>query len=203
MNVSMLIEIFGYIGSALVVVSMLMSSVVKLRIINTAGSVISGTYALIIGSFPLALMNFCLIVINVYNLFKLLKSEQQYDLIEEKTNDAFLNYFLERYKDDIRTYFPGFQADTAGIDQAYIICCNGTPAGVMLGRQKGEGVIDIVIDYSIPAYRDCSIGSFLYPRLQKKGIRMLRFAQKETETHVAYMQKMGFVSENHVYIKNL
>lgn len=203
MNVSMLIEIFGYIGSALVVVSMLMSSVVKLRIINTAGSVISGTYALIIGSFPLALMNFCLIVINVYNLFKLLKSEQQYDLIDEKTNDAFLNYFLERYQDDIRTYFPEFQADTAGIDQAYLVCCNGTPAGVMLGRQKGEGVIDIVIDYSIPAYRDCSIGSFLYPRLQKKGIRMLRFAQKETETHVAYMKKMGFVSENHVYIKNL
>ena len=45
----MWIEIFGYIGSALVVVSMLMTSVVKLRVINTVGSLISGTYAFSIG----------------------------------------------------------------------------------------------------------------------------------------------------------
>ena len=50
MNTSMIIELAGYLGSVLVVVSMLMSSVVKLRIINTAGSIISATYALIIQS---------------------------------------------------------------------------------------------------------------------------------------------------------
>ena len=44
MDTAMLIEIFGYIGSARVVVSMLMSSIVKLRVINIFGSVISGTY---------------------------------------------------------------------------------------------------------------------------------------------------------------
>ena len=66
------IELFGYLGSTLVVVSMLMASVVKLRVINTAGSVISATYALIIGSYRLVLMNTCLIVINVYNLYKLM-----------------------------------------------------------------------------------------------------------------------------------
>ena len=70
----MVLEIFGYVGSFLVVVSMLMSSVVKLRLINTAGSVISLVYAFICGAFPLALMNACLVVINIYNLFKLLKS---------------------------------------------------------------------------------------------------------------------------------
>ena len=79
MDVSIMIELFGYLGSTLVVVSMLMASVVKLRVINMIGSIISGTYALIIGSFPLALMNFCLIVINAYNLIRLLKSDKQYD----------------------------------------------------------------------------------------------------------------------------
>ena len=77
MNTSTIIEIAGYVGSTLVVVSMLMSSVVKLRVINTIGSVISATYALIIHSYPLALMNICLIIINVYNLMKLLKTKQQ------------------------------------------------------------------------------------------------------------------------------
>ena len=46
MTTELLVELFGYLGSVLVVVSMLMASVVKLRVINTFGSVISGTYAL-------------------------------------------------------------------------------------------------------------------------------------------------------------
>ena len=48
MDTKLLIELFGYLGSALVVVSMLMSSVVRLRVINTIGSVIFAIYALII-----------------------------------------------------------------------------------------------------------------------------------------------------------
>lgn len=199
----MLIEIFGYIGSVLVVVSMLMSSVVKLRIINTIGSIISGTYALIIGSFPLALMNFCLIVINVYNLFKLLKSEQQYDLIDVKIEDAFLSYFLEYYKNDIQIYFPGFKMDNMLVNQVYIVCCNGNPAGVLLGKKKEEGIIDIEIDYSIPLYRDCSIGNYLYSKLPEKGIHTLIFARKESEAHISYLNKMGFVKENNMYLKKL
>lgn len=68
MNVSMLIEMVGYLGSVLVVVSMLMSSVIKLRVINTIGSGIFAVYALIIHSYPTALMNFCLVSINVYKM---------------------------------------------------------------------------------------------------------------------------------------
>ena len=40
-----MIELIGYLGSALVVASMLMSSVVKLRVINTIGSGIFAAYA--------------------------------------------------------------------------------------------------------------------------------------------------------------
>ena len=66
-----MIELIGYLGSALVVVSMLMSSVVKLRVINTIGSGIFAAYALMIHSYPTALMNICLVGINIYNLLKL------------------------------------------------------------------------------------------------------------------------------------
>ena len=84
MNTAMLIEIFGYIGSGLIVISMLMSSIVKLRIINTIGSVISGIYAMICGAFPLSLMNGCLISINIYNLFKLWKEQKEYDTVDKE-----------------------------------------------------------------------------------------------------------------------
>lgn len=76
MDTAIIIEIFGYIGSSLVVISMLMTSIVKLRIINMIGSVISGIYAVICGAFPLAFMNACLIIINIYNLIKLQKTKQ-------------------------------------------------------------------------------------------------------------------------------
>ena len=46
----MYVELIGYLGSLLIVVSMLMTSVVKLRIINTVGSVIFTGYALTIHS---------------------------------------------------------------------------------------------------------------------------------------------------------
>ena len=143
MNTQMMIEIFGYIGSGLVVISMLMSSIVRLRVINTIGSVISAIYAVVCGAFPLALMNVCLIVINVYNLIKLLKTQQVYDLVHARADDAFVAYFLERYKDDIRTYFPGFAKDDAAGAQAYLVCCNGNAAGLLLGRQaRGAGLFD-------------------------------------------------------------
>ena len=64
MDTATWIEIIGYAGSALVLVSFLMSSVVKLRIVNTIGSLIFAVYALIIKSYPTAILNICLVCIN-------------------------------------------------------------------------------------------------------------------------------------------
>lgn len=75
-----MVELIGYLGSVLVVVSMLMSSVVKLRVINTIGSGIFAGYALLIHSYPTALMNACLVGINLYNLVRLRQGDRSYDL---------------------------------------------------------------------------------------------------------------------------
>ena len=197
-----MIEIFGYIGSALVVLSMLMSSIVKLRVINTIGSLISGIYAIICGAFPLALMNACLIIINGFNLYKLLRTKQSYDLIAGKVDDPMATYFIKRYADDIRTYFPDMDRYDLTDKKVYMVCCDGNPAGVMLGEVK-NGIIDIMIDYSTPAYRDCSVGAYLYSRLPSENITMLRFSQTVTDIHGSYMQKMGFTKEVGGYVKKL
>lgn len=202
MNTSMIIELFGYLGSTLVVVSMLMSSVVKLRVINTIGSIISGTYALIIHSYPLALMNICLIVINCYNLAKLLKSEQQYDLIRVNTGDGFLAYFIARYREDIQNFFQGQDLDSPASNAAYIVCCGEAPAGLLLGNISENGTLDITVDYTTPTYRDCSVGKYLYAKLPEDGIRKLVYSGK-SEKHAEYLQKMGFVSKNGIYEKTL
>ena len=108
-----MIEIIGYLGSALVVASMLMSSVVKLRVINTIGSGIFAAYALMIHSYPTALMNVCLVGINIYNLVKLTQKEQNYDLIDAAQGEGLLRYLLDHYREDIQAYFPSFSAGSA------------------------------------------------------------------------------------------
>ena len=203
MNTKMMIEIFGYVGSFLVVFSMLMSSVVKLRIINTLGSIVSGTYALIIGSFPLALMNGCLIIINIYNLFKLRKMDKTvYDIVDGDAGEAYFQYFINHYLADIKSFFPYFDEKGALGDAAYIVCCNENPAGIFLGSKQENGTVDIILDYSTPTYRDCSVGQYLYQELPKYGVKQLIFKDK-AEKHEGYLQKMGYVNQGGRYVKNL
>ena len=64
------LEIFGYIGTTLVVISMMMSSLTKLRIINICGSIISTIYAIICNTWPIVVMNISLILINLFHLIK-------------------------------------------------------------------------------------------------------------------------------------
>ena len=61
------LEIIGYLGTALTLMSMMMTSIVKLRIWSTTGSFISMIYAIIGGAWPVVFLNVGLIVINVYN----------------------------------------------------------------------------------------------------------------------------------------
>lgn len=202
MKTTTIIELAGYLGSTLVVISMLMSSVIKLRVINTIGSCISATYALIIHSYPLALMNICLIIINCYNLAKLLKSEQQYDLIPANTDDAFLAYFTAHYRQDIRNFFPEANLNVSASDTAYIVCCKTVPVGLLLGNRTEKDALDITVDYTTPAYRDCSVGKYLYSKLPEQGIRKLIYSDV-SQGHEDYLLKMGFVHENGVYEKLL
>ena len=200
MDTKMILEIVGYIGSILVVVSMLMSSIVKLRVINTIGSVISGVYAIICGALPLALMNLCLIAINVYNLFLLLKTKQIYTMISSNVDDTSIKYFIKQHKEDIDTFFPEFHKSDLSGKESYLVCHNDTAAGLLIGeRRNGELYIDL--DYTTPVYRDCSVGTYLYPQLASLGMQTLIFSHKASETHIVYMHKMGFVCENGVYIR--
>lgn len=77
MDTSMIVEMVGYLASFLILVSFLMSSVIWLRIVNSVGAFIFVIYALIIHSYPTAVMNLCLIIVNMYYLHKLTKERRQ------------------------------------------------------------------------------------------------------------------------------
>lgn len=202
MDTRMIVELVGYFSSLLVLVSFLMTSVIRLRIVNSIGAIIFTVYATIIGSYPTALMNLCLVGINMYNLHKLLKSQKRYDVITEEPEAAGLQYFLNYYAEDIRKFFPDFRSGETEADAAYMVVHDTIPAGVLLGRKKGDGTLEISLDYTTPQYRDCSVGRYLYGALGGQGIVKLSFPDAPAE-HEDYLKKVGFVKENGVYERTI
>ena len=205
MDSQMMIEMVGYLGSALVLVSFLMTSVWKLRVVNTIGSVIFMTYALIIHSYPTAIMNFCLVLINLRFLWKMRHTGKEYDLVQLEDTDLYLQYLLKRQGEDIKTLFPGIKLtpheDLEDVNRAYLITCGGAPAGITLGKQEGD-TLSLVLDYSLPEYRDFSLGAYLFNQLKHKGVKKVIY-NGPTENHMPYLNKMEFVKVNEVYEKNL
>ncbi len=86
MTFDMWMEIFGYIGSGLVIISMLMTSVVKLRVINMCGATISAVYAAVIAAWPVVLLNAALILIQILQLIRLQKEKQRAKKAPSATN---------------------------------------------------------------------------------------------------------------------
>lgn len=88
------------------------------------------------------------------------------------------------------------------MDVAYLVCTDAVPAGILLGKRMKEGTVEIILDYSTPAYRDCSVGAYLYSKLPERGIHKLVYAGTG-EKHEPYLRKMGFVLKGEVYEKKL
>ena len=70
-----LLEIVGYVGMALVLLSMMMTDTKKLRIINLVGSVVCMIYGVLTQTWPTALLNMGLAIINIVQLIRLKKKK--------------------------------------------------------------------------------------------------------------------------------
>ena len=151
---------------------------------------------------PTAIMNMCLVLINVYYLVKMSRqSDKEYDLVKAENGDSLLKYTIERYRSDIEKCFPGNSIDFSQANCNYVICHEGKPAGIMIGKRTGEE-IDILLDYSIPEFRDFSIGNFLFSKLPSEGIKTVTYRGSD-ENHKDYLTKTGFVNKGDYYEKKL
>lgn len=70
-----LLEAVGYLGMALVLLSMMTNNVEKLRLLNLSGSVISMIYGILTRTWPTALLNLGLAIIHIVKLFNMKKQK--------------------------------------------------------------------------------------------------------------------------------
>ena len=65
------VEWLGYLASLVILISLTMTSIVKLRWINLVGSILFTIFAYLIDSTPTIFMNIGIICINLYFLYKI------------------------------------------------------------------------------------------------------------------------------------
>ena len=192
-------EIIGYVSTVLVLVSFLMASVVKLRVINTIGSGIFVVYALLIGSYPTAILNLGIVTINIYFLVRLLRAEKLTTMLPIETDNAYLKEFMTFYGGDMQRFFPEVALEKDQADAAYFVYYDLVPVGVLLGKKQDDGSLRILVDYSTPKYRDASVGRFMYKKLLSNGqYTRLEFADP-SEKHEKYLKTMGFIKDGSLY----
>ncbi|WP_144212782.1 YgjV family protein [Shewanella donghaensis] len=69
-------EWVGYLASVVVAISLMMSNIKKLRWWNLIGAALFVAYGLAIDALPVALVNFFIVLIDIYYLVKLYKEPE-------------------------------------------------------------------------------------------------------------------------------
>ena len=194
-----LIEWIGYAASVLILVSLIMTSIVRLRWINLAGALLFAFYGFMIHSIPTGVMNSVIVLVNIHFLIKIHRSREYFSILNTQPHDHYLVHFLDFYKNDIGKFYPDFDLKTKSCDVSFYVLRNMTTAGLFMGKRLDDQSLQILIDYATPAYRDFKVGRFIYSEKESMfralGYRRL-FASSKNAQNAAYLKRMGFVEDD-------
>jgi hypothetical protein len=193
-------SIIGWGGSALVVVSLLQTRILRLRVLNLVGCVILVGFNLAIPVWPMVGMNAVLAVINVVHLWRLLRhrhDDLEYAVLEVNSTDAYLGHVLTAHQTDIAKFNPAFKSAagaSAASPYAFLVQRGERTVGVVLAHDAGSGRAQIDLDYVLPKYRDFTPGEFVYRRsdvFTDHGFHQV-MAPPRMRDSAPYLKKLGF-----------
>jgi hypothetical protein len=171
------LDLFGWCGSALLIVSLLQTRVLRFRILNLCASISLIMFNALLGVWPAVGMNLATSSINIFFIVRMLRErhdEAAFDVLQVGPGDVYLRHFLGVHASDIGRYQPGFDADQLGADDlAFQVEKGDETVGVVLIRREGD-VARVLLDYVTQRYRDFSPGEFVWnrtPRLRARGFR--------------------------------
>ena len=193
MDTELIYELIGYAASLLVAISLMMSGIVKLRLVNMAGAITFTIYGILINSMPVAFMNAFIVIVNIYHLANIFQKKTEFDIIEVDPDNPVLNRFLTYHKEEISGQQPAFD-----FEKSYpfnlMIFNKMVPVGVLTGWKDGT-VLHVDLDFVVPSHRDFKAGEYLYQDRKdfflERGIGIIQ-AKKGDQSHNHYLMKMGF-----------
>lgn len=198
-------ELIGYVASALVVVSLAMTSVVRLRAISLVGSIAFVVYGAMIGSVPIMVTNAAIAALNLWFLRRELGGKRNLGAIVVPVDDPFLVDFLSYHLGDIQRFQPAFRPDAERASLALLLMRDGLPAGVLMGSQVDDELV-VQLDHVIKPFRDSQISTWLYGSgssvFRRLGIDRIS-SERGTEAHNHYLTRNGFVRVDDRYVLTL
>lgn len=161
-----MLEIVGWLGSALLVVSLLQTRVMRFRVLNAAASAVLIGYNLAIQVWPMVGLNVVLVGINAWVVWGLLRRRHDaraYDVVPLGVDEPFLAHLLTRHAEDIAAHNRGSEAVLAQARHAFVVTSGDDLVGVVLSREgRAPDEQQVVLDYVLPPYRDFTPGEFVY-----------------------------------------
>ncbi len=188
-------EIIGYAGSVLVAVSLMMSSLVRLRWINLVGALTFAVYGWFVGAYPVLVVNGFIVLVNVFYLHRMSRMKDYFSLMPiRRLDNKYLETFLTFHHADIERFFPGFSLEDLRNPRMTFILRNVNPAGLVIYEEDGQEV-RIHLDYVLPSYRDLRCARFfmdeLAPIWRERGIKKM-LSPAAGATHRDYLKRLGF-----------
>ena len=199
------VELIGYLGSILVAISLMMKSLLRLRIINLFGALFFTIYGVLLSAYPVAFLNGIIVCIDLYYLFQMWQQKDFFTLLEVSPEGKYLNAFVQFYRDDILEIIPTYTSTTGNDVLCFFILRNMMPAGPFIARVR-DAEAQIQLDYVIPNYRDFKVGRFIFEEnaafFRERGIR--RFVSDGgSPIHRKYLEKMEFVHQGNMYVHEI
>jgi len=198
------LDLFGWAGSALLIVSLLQARVLRFRVLNlVAGSMLVAFNALIM-VWPMVAMNLATSAINLYFIRRLLLDRHDgaaFRVLAVKSDDAYLVYVLSVHRADVTRYQPDFTWDGVPRDdrRPFLILRGDETVGVVIIRVDGE-VAHVELDYVTRRFRDFSPGEFVWREsgmLRDLGIRTVVTSPTMVDPYYA---RVGFRRDGASYV---
>jgi len=199
------VELIGYLGSILVAISLMMRSLLRLRIINLIGALFFTIYGVLLGAYPVAFLNGLIVCIDLYYLIQMWRQKDFFTFLEVSPKSEYLRTFVEFYKTDILGIIPSYTHQTDDDLLCFFILRNMMPAGLFIAKVQGEEA-HVQLDYVIPNYRDFQVARFIFDEnaafFLERGIR--RFVSEGgSPIHQTYLEKMEFVNNGEFYVHEI
>lgn len=197
----------GYLASLMLIFALLAKSDLKFRYFGMAGNIFFIAYALIVKAYPVLLTNVILLGINGYYCYKLLNLKEDFELMEFSGKEKLIQKFLFFYKTDIESYYPEFKKEELEDNLNFVVLRNLVIANIFSVKVDEEGKGEVLINYTVPKYRDFKIGTFIFERekdfLKNNGVKYLHYSRVVNKNHKNFLKKMNFKNTPEGFVKNL
>ncbi|RNL64249.1 hypothetical protein EFK50_06885 [Nocardioides marmoriginsengisoli] len=187
------LDALGWIGSALLIYSVMQARVLRFRVLNLAACVVLTGFNAALEIWPMVAMNIALCAINLWHIRALVSTRhdvEAYAVLEVGAGDAYLRHLLAVHRADLLRFQPDL--DTLGDpDLAFVVQRGDETVGVVLLRVEG-GTAHVLLDYVTPRYRDFSPGQFIWRHSNVLAGRGLAKVVTSPTMVGAYYARLGF-----------